>query len=247
MPEELAFCILVKIMEDYGMRDLTRNDFDGLRLWFYQLQRLMEEKIPDLFYYFRDIGVEMHMFASQWFLTVFTAKFPLICTFRILDLFLCDGKMVLFQVALGLLKIARSELLQLDFEGNFIILLIQRVFREEIFFIGILKYFRVTMPKRYKIEDAVVLLINHAIHERINHRKMVLFEKEYETKREADTPEATLGRLKRQAREQMANIMRLERENDQLAHELINGKIQLRKELDDAELQVDMQQKEIFK
>jgi hypothetical protein len=39
--------------------------------------------------------------------------------------------------------------------------------------------------------------------------------------------------------------MRLERENDELAHELINGKIQLRNDLDTAEDQNEMQQKEI--
>lgn len=103
------------------------------------------------------------------------------------------------------------------------------------------------MPKRYKTEDTVSLLLNHAVHERIHSRKMLQYEKEYESKREEDTVEATLERLKRQSREQMTNVMRLERENDQLAFELINGKIQLRKELDDAELTVDLQQKEIHR
>ena len=38
------------------------------------------------------------MYASQWFLTVFTAKFPLYLVFRVLDVFLFDGFDAIFQV-----------------------------------------------------------------------------------------------------------------------------------------------------
>jgi hypothetical protein len=52
-----------------------------------------------------DLGLEAHMYASQWFLTLFSAKFPLYMVFHIIDLFLCDGKDTLFRVALSLLKV----------------------------------------------------------------------------------------------------------------------------------------------
>ena len=42
MPEEQAFGLLVKIMSDYGMRDLFRNEFDMLHLQFFQLERMIE-------------------------------------------------------------------------------------------------------------------------------------------------------------------------------------------------------------
>lgn len=42
MPEEQAFCTLVKIMFDYGLRDLFKLGLDVLHLRFYQLQRLTE-------------------------------------------------------------------------------------------------------------------------------------------------------------------------------------------------------------
>ena len=42
MPEEQAFCVLVKIMFDYGLRDLFKLGFDALHLRFYQLERLMQ-------------------------------------------------------------------------------------------------------------------------------------------------------------------------------------------------------------
>ncbi|CAK5123934.1 unnamed protein product [Meloidogyne enterolobii] len=42
MPEEQAFCVLVRIMFDYGMRELFKTGFDALHLRFYQLQCLIK-------------------------------------------------------------------------------------------------------------------------------------------------------------------------------------------------------------
>lgn len=50
MSEEQAFCVLIKIMFDYGLRDLFKLGFDTLHLRFYQLQRLIE-----VFKYFYDL------------------------------------------------------------------------------------------------------------------------------------------------------------------------------------------------
>lgn len=46
--------------------------------------------MSDLYEHFMDMGLEVHMFASQWFLTLFTAKFPLHVVFHILDLYLSE-------------------------------------------------------------------------------------------------------------------------------------------------------------
>ncbi|EPQ08676.1 Rab GTPase-activating protein 1 [Myotis brandtii] len=90
MPEEQAFCVLVKIMYDYHLRDLYKNNFEVLHCKFYQLERLMQEQLPDLHSHFCDLNLEAHMYASQWFLTLFTAKFPLCMVFHIIDLLLCE-------------------------------------------------------------------------------------------------------------------------------------------------------------
>ena len=51
--------------------------------------------MSDLFEHFMELGLEAHMFASQWFLTLFTAKFPLYMVFHILDIFLSEVRSVL--------------------------------------------------------------------------------------------------------------------------------------------------------
>lgn len=56
-------------------------------LWLYSH---LQDYLPDLNAHMEHIGIETHMYASQWFLTLFTAKFPLQMVFFIVDLFLCE-------------------------------------------------------------------------------------------------------------------------------------------------------------
>ena len=85
-------------MHQNGLRDMFKENFEHLQLRLYQLDRLIETNMPDLWQHFVDCGVESHMYASQWFLTVFTAKFPLFLVFRVLDVFLLNGFECIFQV-----------------------------------------------------------------------------------------------------------------------------------------------------
>ena len=49
-----------------------------------------QEYMEGLHTHFRDNGVETHMYASQWFLTIYTAKFPIAMVFRVMDVYLCE-------------------------------------------------------------------------------------------------------------------------------------------------------------
>jgi hypothetical protein len=42
MPEEQAFALMIKILYDYGLRDLFVEDFQLLHVCFYQLDRLIQ-------------------------------------------------------------------------------------------------------------------------------------------------------------------------------------------------------------
>nr|KAF6397757.1 RAB GTPase activating protein 1 like [Rousettus aegyptiacus] len=166
MPEEQAFCVLVKIMYDYGLRELYKNNFEDLHCKFYQLERLMQEQLPDLHSHFCGLNLEAHMYASQWFLTLFTAKFPLCMVFHIIDLLLCEGLNIIFHVALALLKTSKEDLLQADFEGA-------------------LKFFRVQLPKRYRAEENARRLMEQACNIKVPTKKLKKYEKEYQTMRES--------------------------------------------------------------
>uniref|UniRef100_A0A665WRW3 Rab GTPase-activating protein 1 n=1 Tax=Echeneis naucrates TaxID=173247 RepID=A0A665WRW3_ECHNA len=229
MPEEQAFSVLVKIMFDYGLRDLFKQNFEDLHCKFFQLERLMQECIPDLYNHFLNVGLEAHMYASQWFLTLFTAKFPLYMVFHIIDLLLCEGISVIFNVALALLKTSKDDLIQADFEGA-------------------LKFFRVPVPKRYRSEENAKKLMELACSMKVSEtKKLKKFEKEYHTIREQqEQQEAPIERYERENRRLQEANMRLEQENDDLAHELVSSKIALRKDLDNAEEKADALNKELL-
>ncbi|ODN05350.1 Rab GTPase-activating protein 1 [Orchesella cincta] len=190
MPEEQAFCLLVKLMYNYQFRDLYRDGFDNLHLKLHQLDRLIEEQIPELWAHFQELAIESHMYASQWFLTLYTAKFPLVFVFRVIDLFLLDGTKTLFQVALALLAAARKDLLVLDFEG-------------------VLKYFRVSLPKKFKTAESANALIRIAT--QIKVKKLKKYETEYVLAKEQEKNYVDpLTRLQRENKKLMEDMIRYE-------------------------------------
>uniref|UniRef100_A0A672G9F7 Rab-GAP TBC domain-containing protein n=1 Tax=Salarias fasciatus TaxID=181472 RepID=A0A672G9F7_SALFA len=228
MPEEQAFCVLVNIMYKYGLRALYKNNFEDLHCKFYQLERLMQEQLPDLWSHFQELNLEAHMYASQWFLTLFTAKFPLCMVFHITDLLLCEGLNIIFNVALALLKTSKEDLLQADFEGA-------------------LKFFRVQLPKRYRAAENARRLMEQACNIKVPTKKLKKFEKDYQTLRESQLQhEDPIDRYQRENRRLQEASMRLEQENDDLAHELVTSKIALRNDLDQAEDKADVLNKELL-
>ncbi|RNA13087.1 rab GTPase-activating 1 isoform X2, partial [Brachionus plicatilis] len=156
-------------------------------------------------------------YASQWFLTLYTAKFPLFMVFHILDLFLSEGMVVLFSMALSLLKASQRDLLALDFEG-------------------VLKYFRVNLPKKHRNEHNFkeLLQIWMSLHSKISEKKLKKLEKKYQLVKEAQAlREEPSIRFEREFKRLSQLIRRLEQENDDLASEYIEAKISLSKQLEE--------------
>ena len=93
MPEEESFAVLVKIMKDYGMREMFKPSMTELGLCMYQLDTLIEQHMPDLHVHFQvkfpsvaipiilmlliafqSQAIHTNLFASRWFLTLFTSS-----------------------------------------------------------------------------------------------------------------------------------------------------------------------------
>ncbi|XP_044530043.1 rab GTPase-activating protein 1-like isoform X8 [Gracilinanus agilis] len=78
-------------------------------------------------------------------------------------------------------------------------------------------------------------------------KKLKKYEKEYQTMRESQLQqEDPMDRYKRENRRLQEASMRLEQENDDLAHELVTSKIALRNDLDQAEDKADVLNKELL-
>ena len=91
MPEEEAFCLLVRLMNQYHLRDMFISEMPGLHLHLYQFERLLEDKEPALYCHLHRRNVSPQLYATQWFLTLFAYRFPLQLVLRVYDLILSEG------------------------------------------------------------------------------------------------------------------------------------------------------------
>lgn len=142
MPEEDAFSVLVQIMQQYRMRDMFKPSMAELGLCMYQLESIVQEQIPELNLHFQSqvrtyhgtdlcLDFTIHqkfpefsaqsfqtsMYASSWFLTLYTTALNLTLSCRIMDVFLSEGMEFIFKVAIALLLIGKDTLLSLDMEA----------------------------------------------------------------------------------------------------------------------------------
>lgn len=116
MPEQDAFWVLCQLTKVYHIRGFFQKGLPLLRLSLYQLERLLELELPQLYHHFKDEGVNPVLYASEWFSTLFAYNFPLEIVVRLWDVFLAEGNEFLFKVALAVLKLSHDELLPLPFE-----------------------------------------------------------------------------------------------------------------------------------
>uniref|UniRef100_A0A4W5P5A1 Ecotropic viral integration site 5 n=1 Tax=Hucho hucho TaxID=62062 RepID=A0A4W5P5A1_9TELE len=160
MPEEEAFCVFVKLMQDYRLRELFKPSMAELGLCMYQFECMIQELLPDLHIHFQAQSFHTSMYASSWFLTIFLTSFPLSVATRIFDIFMLEGLEIVFRVGLAILQMNQAELIQLDMEG-------------------MLQYFQRVIP--HQLESGPDKVILAAYNVKYNAKKMKKLEKEYTT------------------------------------------------------------------
>ncbi|PKS11785.1 hypothetical protein jhhlp_001078 [Lomentospora prolificans] len=114
MPEEEAFTLLVRLMNHYNLRDLFIQDMPGLHLRLYQFERLLEDLEPALYCHLRRRNISPHLYATQWFLTLFAYRFPLQLVLRIYDLILSEGLSAILRFGIILMRKNAAALLAIS-------------------------------------------------------------------------------------------------------------------------------------
>lgn len=117
MTESECFCLLVTLMKEYEIRELFCPEMKGLHLLLHQFDTLLEKKLPLLFNHLTRQGVRSLMYASQWFLTFFSYKFPLDVVLRIFDVIITQGAEALIKLAINLMLRNETSLLRLNFDA----------------------------------------------------------------------------------------------------------------------------------
>ncbi|KAG2111230.1 rab-GTPase-TBC domain-containing protein [Suillus discolor] len=114
MPDEEAFSLLVRLMHSYDLRGHFLPEMPKLQLRLFD--RLIEELLPVLHVHFLRQGIKSSMFCSQWFLTLFSYRFPLEIVVRIYDNCLASGIEAIFAFSIVLLQKNEDKLLNLRFD-----------------------------------------------------------------------------------------------------------------------------------
>ncbi|XP_053491782.1 ecotropic viral integration site 5 protein homolog isoform X4 [Ictalurus furcatus] len=214
MPEEEAFCVFVKLMQDYRLRELFKPSMAELGLCMYQFEYMIQEQLPELHIHFQAQSFHTSMYASSWFLTIFLTSFPLPVATRIFDIFMCEGLEIVFRVGLAILQMNQAELIQLDMEG-------------------MLQYFQKVIP--HQLDSGPDKVIQVAYQVKYNAKKMKKLEKEYTTIKTKEMEEQVeIKRLRTENRLLKQRIDTLEKKgNPRYSEETL---LQLERELVQARL-----------
>ncbi|EKG16777.1 hypothetical protein MPH_05980 [Macrophomina phaseolina MS6] len=126
MGDKEAFCVLVRLMEDYDLRSCFLPDLSGLHLRIYQFRRLMQQHIPELYAHLETMNIEA-AYLSQWFLSFFAVTCPLPMLFRIYDVIFAEGASeTIMRVALAIMRKNEKRLLAFTEFEDVIQLLLSR-------------------------------------------------------------------------------------------------------------------------
>jgi hypothetical protein len=111
MGDKEAFCVLVRLMEDYDLRACFLPDLSGLHLRIYQFNRLLKQHVPNVANHLDALGIEGE-YLSQWFLSFFAVTCPLPLLFRIYDIIFAEGASeTIMRVALSIIHRNEKKIL----------------------------------------------------------------------------------------------------------------------------------------
>jgi hypothetical protein len=117
--ESESFALLLSLFEFYGYDEIAANDLGRLKVCLFQLESLIRVSLPTLHEHFVAENVDTMMYASGWFMTLFTRNDVLSPTLslEVLKQFFLFGWPILFKISLAILFALERMLLSRDFES----------------------------------------------------------------------------------------------------------------------------------
>ncbi|CAI2366573.1 unnamed protein product [Moneuplotes crassus] len=116
MNEENSFWTMLSLLIKYNHKKYFLPGLPGLFESFYIFMKLMKKVLPKSYKHMKDKGIKPSMFATQWFVTLFTSGFDPEVTVRIYDSFFTEGPKILYRVALWIMKDNESKYLGKDLD-----------------------------------------------------------------------------------------------------------------------------------
>jgi len=117
LDEKSSFYLMEAVVKKLELAGFFKSTMPSLAPSFYNLSVLMKKYLPKLFEHFTAQRVQPSMYASQWFLTIFSVNFCFEILAKIWDILLLEGTKTIYRFGLAVLSIKEKELLELEFEG----------------------------------------------------------------------------------------------------------------------------------
>ena len=112
MDEESSFFMLHSLMKKYGLEGFYQPNFPKLKVTFFILLNLLKKFLPKVYELFKTEGMIPSMYASEWFICLFSRNLSFNILVRIFDVFLLEGFKVIYRFALAFLKLKEDKFLQ---------------------------------------------------------------------------------------------------------------------------------------
>lgn len=97
------------------MRTMFTLNMEGLQLRLYQFSNLLDQILPNLSNFLKLHEVNVPMYASQWFLTLFAYAFPMELILRIYDVVFAEGAAeTIMRVSIAMLKRSEESIMRLN-------------------------------------------------------------------------------------------------------------------------------------
>eukprot|EP00027_Filamoeba_sp_ATCC50430_P004535 CAMPEP_0168555298 /NCGR_PEP_ID=MMETSP0413-20121227/8254_1 /TAXON_ID=136452 /ORGANISM="Filamoeba nolandi, Strain NC-AS-23-1" /LENGTH=386 /DNA_ID=CAMNT_0008586127 /DNA_START=411 /DNA_END=1570 /DNA_ORIENTATION=+ len=116
MSEEDAFWGMLRLLDSYGFAEIWRPGLPAMPKCFFITERLLEKHLPRIYNHMKQNGIDISMFATSWFITIFLYNHTFDLSVRLWDSFLFEGFYFMYVVVLALFSIHEEEILKMDFE-----------------------------------------------------------------------------------------------------------------------------------
>ena len=99
-------------MKNYGLQDLYYREFPGLKKNLFVLLKLMQKLLPDIYNILTKNEIYPTIYASSWYLTIFTNILSFENVLRIMDCLFYEGIKIIHRISLGILALNRDAILK---------------------------------------------------------------------------------------------------------------------------------------
>ena len=111
MNEESSFFMLDSIMNKYEMKGIYLPNFPDLKKKFYVLLNLEKKFLPKIYEVLKRDNILPSLYASEWFICLFSKDLNINVVVRIFDVFLLEGYKIIYRFALAFLKLKEKYFL----------------------------------------------------------------------------------------------------------------------------------------